>query len=213
VGSLRAISDSSGTIVKQIDYDSFGNVISDTNISMTTPFGFAGGLYDYDTGLVRFGFRDYDPAIGRWTAKDPIDFAGGNVNLFGYVENDPVNFIDPTGLIDSFPGSYSLYLTIVKLIARLKFSPFVPVGPFGTVCGPEGRPIARFIPDKIFGVGLSRVCLEHDRCYRDQRGRIVCDEEFRIDLQDSCSDSHPIVQFVVPNGYYWGVRAGGRFSY
>jgi uncharacterized protein RhaS with RHS repeats len=66
VGSLRAISDSSGTVTKQIDYDSFGNVISDTNTSMTIPFGFAGGLYDRDTGLVKFGFRDYDPAIGRW---------------------------------------------------------------------------------------------------------------------------------------------------
>jgi RHS repeat-associated protein len=98
VGSLRAVTDSSGTIIKQIDYDSFGNVINDTNTSMTVPFGFAGGLYDYDTGLVRFGFRDYDPAIGRWTAKDPIDFAGGDVNLFGYVQSDPVNWIDPLGL-------------------------------------------------------------------------------------------------------------------
>jgi RHS repeat-associated protein len=98
VGSLRAISDSSGAIIKQIDYDSFGNVISDTNTSMTVPFGFAGGLHDYDTGLVRFGFRDYDPVIGRWTAKDPIDFAGGDVNLFGYVDSDPVNWFDPLGL-------------------------------------------------------------------------------------------------------------------
>jgi RHS repeat-associated protein len=65
---------------------------------MTTPFGFAGGLYDYDVGLVRFGFRDYDPSIGRWTAKDPIDFAGGDVNLYGYVQSDPANLIDPLGL-------------------------------------------------------------------------------------------------------------------
>ena len=81
VGSLRAISDSSGTVIKEITYDSFGNVITDTLTTMEVPFGFAGGLYDYDTGLVRFGFRDYDPAIGRWTAKDPIDFNGGDVNL------------------------------------------------------------------------------------------------------------------------------------
>ena len=36
--------------------------------------------------LVRFGARDYDPTIGRWTAKDPIDFAGGDTNLYGYVK-------------------------------------------------------------------------------------------------------------------------------
>jgi RHS repeat-associated protein len=71
---------------------------------MTTPFGFAGGLHDRDTGLVRFGFRDYDPAIGRWTAKDPIDFAGGDVNLFGYVNNSPVGFVDPLGMSMVFIG-------------------------------------------------------------------------------------------------------------
>ena len=100
IGSLRAITDSSGNIVKQIDYDSFGSIIADTNPAFTVPFGFAGGLHDRDTGLVRFGYRDYDPNIGRWTAKDPIDFAGGDVNLYGYVLNDPVNWVDPTGLIN-----------------------------------------------------------------------------------------------------------------
>ena len=54
------------------------------------PFGFAGGIYDTDTKLVRFGARDYDPRVGRWTTKDPIRFAAG-VNLYGYALNDPVN--------------------------------------------------------------------------------------------------------------------------
>jgi RHS repeat-associated protein len=98
VGTLRAVTDGSGAIVKRIDYDSFGNVIADSNLGFTVPFGFAGGLHDRDTGLVRFGYRDYDPATGRWTAKDPIDFAGGDTDLFGYVQNDPINFIDPYGL-------------------------------------------------------------------------------------------------------------------
>jgi RHS repeat-associated protein len=98
VGSLRLIVDSSGNITKRIDYDSFGNIINDTNPGVTMPFGFAGGLHDIDTGLVRFGARDYDPTIGRWTAKDPIDLAGGDVNLYGYVQNNPVNWIDPDGL-------------------------------------------------------------------------------------------------------------------
>jgi RHS repeat-associated protein len=63
------------------------------------PFGFAGGLHDKDTGLVRFGYRDYDPDIGRWTAKDLIWFAGGNTDLYGYCLNNPINLIDPFGLI------------------------------------------------------------------------------------------------------------------
>jgi RHS repeat-associated protein len=98
IGSLRGVIDASGTMVKRMDYDSFGNIINDTNPSFTIPFGFAGGLQDQDIGLVRFGARDYDPALGRWTAKDPIDFTGGDVNLYGYVQNDPVNWVDPEGL-------------------------------------------------------------------------------------------------------------------
>jgi len=79
-------------------YNPFGNVISDSNPGWQ-PFGFAGGMYDSDTGLTRFGARDYDPETGRWTIKDPIRFDGGDSNLYGYVLNDPINFVDPLGLI------------------------------------------------------------------------------------------------------------------
>jgi len=61
------------------------------------PFGFAGGLYDPLTKLTHFGYREYDSFTGKWTAKDPIGFAGGDSNLYGYVLNDPVNLVDPTG--------------------------------------------------------------------------------------------------------------------
>jgi RHS repeat-associated protein len=98
VGTLRAVTDGSGNLVKRIDYDTFGNIIADSNPEFSVPFGFAGGLSDRDTGLVRFGYRDYDPNTGRWTAKDPIGFAGGDTDLYGYVANDPVNWIDPDGL-------------------------------------------------------------------------------------------------------------------
>jgi hypothetical protein len=47
---------------------------------------------------VRFGLRDYDPDSGRWTARDPAFFAGSPMNMYMYVENDPVSRTDPTGL-------------------------------------------------------------------------------------------------------------------
>jgi RHS repeat-associated protein len=100
VGSLRLVADFAGNVVKSVEYDSFGNILNDSNPSFAIPFGFAGGLHDRDTGLVRFGYRDYDPNIGRWTAKDPIGFAGGDTDLYGYVINDPVNLVDPLGLWD-----------------------------------------------------------------------------------------------------------------
>ena len=97
LGSPIAISDTSGNVLKAIDYDSFGNVISDSNEAMQIPFGFASGLHDKDTNLIRFGYRDFDPETGRWTARDPIGFAGGDMNLYGYVASDPINFVDLTG--------------------------------------------------------------------------------------------------------------------
>jgi RHS repeat-associated protein len=98
VGSLRTVADTLGNVVKELDYDSFGNVLSDSDPAFAVPFSFAGGLFDPDTGLVRFGARDYDPDTGRWAAKDPILFKGGDTNLYGYVLNDPVNWVDPLGL-------------------------------------------------------------------------------------------------------------------
>jgi RHS repeat-associated protein len=98
VGTLRAVADTSGAIVKRIDYDSFGNIVADSNPAFMVPFGFAGGLHDRDTGLVRFGYRDYSPELGRFVAKDPVDFEGGDTNLYAYSMSDPVNFVDPLGL-------------------------------------------------------------------------------------------------------------------
>ncbi|MBI3963156.1 MAG: RHS repeat-associated core domain-containing protein [Deinococcus sp.] len=97
LGSPRLVIDvGTGQIVQRMDYDVFGNVTTDTNPGFQ-PFGFAGGLYDRDTNLVRFGARDYDAETGRWTAKDPILFGGSQANLYAYVGNDPLNLIDPAG--------------------------------------------------------------------------------------------------------------------
>ena len=110
VGSLRLVLDSTGNVVKSVEYDSFGNILNDSNPTFAVPFGFAGGSFDRDIGLVRFGYRDYDPDVGRWTAKDPILLTGGDADLYGYVLNNPVNFIDPLGLAGiaiDFGGDYT----------------------------------------------------------------------------------------------------------
>jgi len=98
LGSPRlVVNASTGEVAQQLDFDEFGLITQDTNPNFQ-PFGFAGGLLDNHTGLTRFGARDYDAVTGRWTSKDPIRFAGGDSNIYGYVFSDPVNFLDPSGL-------------------------------------------------------------------------------------------------------------------
>jgi RHS repeat-associated protein len=105
LGSVRLVVNAAdGSIAQQIDYDEFGNPTFVTGPADFQPFGFAGGLYDADTGLMRFGARDYDPEVGRWTAKDPIRFAGRDANLYQYVVGDPVNLKDPAGQIVALIG-------------------------------------------------------------------------------------------------------------
>jgi RHS repeat-associated protein len=91
----------SGDVVQRTDYDEFGNVtLEDTSSGFTSvPFGFAGGLLDGATGLQRFGTRDYDPTVARWTQKDPIGFEGDGLNLYEYVLTDPVNRNDLDGRV------------------------------------------------------------------------------------------------------------------
>jgi RHS repeat-associated protein len=127
LGSVRLVVDAqTGSIAQRLEYDEFGQVTQDTNPGFQ-PFGFAGGLYDPDTGWVRFGARDYDPATGRWTSRDPARFAGRSVNLYPYVDNDPVNLVDLSGTAEEpsyyiYSAGYGVHL------------PFLPAG-FGRSYG------------------------------------------------------------------------------
>jgi RHS repeat-associated protein len=122
LGSPRlVVNAATGQVVQRMGYDEFGRVLTDTNPGFQ-PFGFAGGLYEHDTGLVRFGTRDYDAEVGRWTAKDPIGFAGGDAYLYAYAMNDPTNNIDPTGTEWWWTGRTSYpwyYITPENLILEI----------------------------------------------------------------------------------------------
>ncbi len=111
LGSPQVVGDVDGGVVKVLEYESFGKQVVDSNYAFDLPVNFAGGLIEVDTEFVRFGFRDYDSVAGKWTAKDPIGFAGGDGNLYGYVINNPVNLFDPLGLSGVSPvsGSGGIY--------------------------------------------------------------------------------------------------------
>jgi RHS repeat-associated protein len=119
LGSVRLVVDTtSGAVAQALDYDAWGNVLNDTAPAFQ-PFGFAGGLYDSDTGLTHFGARDYDAKTGRWTAKDPLLFGGGQTNVYVYVGDDPVNHIDPSGLCVSATAGNAALVAIGVVAAVL----------------------------------------------------------------------------------------------
>jgi RHS repeat-associated protein len=116
VGSLRIVADRSGNVIKEVLYAPFGDIIEDTAPGFRVPIGFAGGLHDHDLGFVRFGWRDYDPFTGRWTASDPIGDKGGDSDWYGYCLDDPINMSDATGLNPLL--AWSQYLPAVNAIGK-----------------------------------------------------------------------------------------------
>jgi RHS repeat-associated protein len=89
------ISMSGATVASSSDYTPYGEVKSGRPFNSLA----FGGLYlNSNLGLYYSSTRFYDPALGRWLSRDPIAEAGG-INLYAYVGGDPVNRIDPSGLI------------------------------------------------------------------------------------------------------------------
>ncbi|MBI3203000.1 MAG: RHS domain-containing protein, partial [Myxococcales bacterium] len=99
LGSPRTLVDvATGVVAWRADFDAWGNRTLIAGAADFVPFGFAAGMFEHETGLTRFGARDYDPTVGRWVSKDPILWSGGTRLLYSYTGEDPINRRDPSGL-------------------------------------------------------------------------------------------------------------------
>jgi RHS repeat-associated protein len=96
LGSMREMTDSTGIIRARYDYDPFGNR---TKLSgdLDCDMGYTGHYFHASSHLHLSLYRPFDSVLGRWISRDPIGEDGG-VNLYGYVENQPINANDPLGL-------------------------------------------------------------------------------------------------------------------
>jgi RHS repeat-associated protein len=96
-GSVIRVTDSAGAVVNSYTYDAYGQRLTATD-GVEIAYGYTGREYDAESGLMYYRARVYDPAMGRFLQTDPLGFAAGDLNLYGYVGSNPVNAIDPTGL-------------------------------------------------------------------------------------------------------------------
>ncbi|MFM6862914.1 MAG: RHS repeat domain-containing protein, partial [Dolichospermum sp.] len=97
LGTVRDLVNNSGAVVNHFVYDSFGQVISESNPAVDTRYLFTGREFDQEIGLYYYRARYYDANTGRFLSEDPIGFAGGDIHLYRYVFNIPLSITDPTG--------------------------------------------------------------------------------------------------------------------
>ena len=98
LGSVTRITDGTGTILKKLTYDSFGNIVADSGSVIADDVTYTGRELESDLGIYYYRARYYDPLTGRFIVGDPIDFHGGDVNFYRYAFNNPVSYSDPSGL-------------------------------------------------------------------------------------------------------------------
>jgi RHS repeat-associated protein len=98
LGSIDTLTDKDGVVVDKRTFDSFGQLLSESNPMVSFRYGYTGRERDLESGLSYYRARYYDPNVGRFISVDPIGFEGGDTNLYRYVGNNSTNDTDPTGL-------------------------------------------------------------------------------------------------------------------
>jgi RHS repeat-associated protein len=147
LGNTIAITNGNAEVLERYSYDVFGRVtIVDASTGNTIPQSahgvrhfYTGHDFQAELGLYLTHYRAYEPALGRWLSADPIGENGG-WNLYGYVSNNPVNWIDALGL------DRTLYFS---------GHAWIEVDAWDKNCCKTGRITLDLAPDILFGVGDS----------------------------------------------------------
>jgi RHS repeat-associated protein len=132
-GNVLAYADETGTIVAEYLYDAFGRTIEATgHLADIFRYRFSTKYYDCETGLYYYGYRFYAPEFMRWINRDPIEEDGG-LNLYGYVANNPIIYIDPFGNVLTWNQA---------ILSGLKFAGGATMTWVGLVVAVGGTPVS-----------------------------------------------------------------------
>ena len=146
LGSVLTITDATGAVVRSTLYSAYG-MTRQASGSVANPVDFTGAPFETEPGFHFMRERYFDSRVGSWLTQDPIRIAGGP-NLYAYVSNNPVNRVDPFGLmsrlprIERLPPDHPLrYLDPLELLLaliQLWHSPLPDV--FGEAMNQSGHP-------------------------------------------------------------------------
>lgn len=104
MGTVRDVVNNGGAVMNHLIYDSYGNVLSQTDPSIQMRYGFTGREFDRETGTYYYWARQFDPQSGRFLSEDPASELI-SVNPFSYALNAPTKFIDPNGRTPLITGA------------------------------------------------------------------------------------------------------------
>ncbi len=162
-GNITEYTDTNGSIVAHYEYDSFGNITTQTGpLADEFPHRFSTKYTDDETGLVYYGYRYYNPELGRWINRDPIEEEGG-IHIYRFNSNDGLNFVDLLGLHFWRWIDYAPIFGTIRTRWRLYIADSYP-----------GTKVAHY---KTPGVTYAECChneiLANDRCSRGIRSEQI----------------------------------------
>jgi len=132
-----AVTDNAGVPQTEYTYESFGRTTA-TGSSNSSSYQYTGREND-GTGLFYYRLRYYHPELSRFISEDPIGFEGGDVNLFAYVGNDPINHFDPLGLFANGPIPLPTKLSPLGALAAILLEPTELGNPDREIIWPDKR--------------------------------------------------------------------------